>query len=110
MSLAHLYNITVTVNRPTVTQGTYGEEVKVWAAVSSNVQAMLQLKKTVGETENDKLGRLAVESDYILYCDPDTTIAATDRVVYGTRTFEVVRVDDEIQIGHHLRVRLLEMR
>ena len=66
MSLDHLYNITVDIQRPTIAQGTWGEQDKTWAAVYSNIKGRLQRKVS---QESDEVGRDAVYSDYRFYCD-----------------------------------------
>jgi len=110
ITLGHLYNIRVNVSRPTVTRGNYMEQSKAWATVASNVEARLQRRAKYLEDETRIYGRDALFSDYVLYCSPDVDIAANDRVIYGTRQFEVKGYDDNVnQMGVFQRVELLEI-
>lgn len=110
MSLNHLYNITVDIQRPTVTQGDYGEQKKAWAVVHDDIKGRLQKKKKVPIEESTMVGRDAVMADFNFYCDTSYSILATDRVVYGSRTFEILGVDNSNQMDVFQKLELLEIK
>jgi len=107
MSLAHLFNISVDVKRPTITQGTYGEQVKTWATIISGVMGRLQRK---GAREIIFSDKETVWSDYTFYCDDSVALAATDQISYDGRTFEVRGFDNVNQEDLFQKVDLLEIK
>ena len=110
MSIPHLYNITVDVQRPTITQGAMGEQIETWAVVFNDIKGRLQQRNpTPAEVED--LGRRAVYSFYNFYCDTTHNILATDRIIHGSRTFEVLSFpDDSNQMGVFQKVQLMEIK
>jgi head-tail adaptor len=107
MSLDHLYISTFSTRRPVVTQNQLGAGAEVFSTNISSFKGRLQ--KRSNSTEGQESGRITELSDFNLYCGPSNDINATDRVVFGTRSFEVVTVDDANQLGNHLKVELLEI-
>ena len=110
MSIAHLWNITVDIERPTATQGAHGEPVKTWAVIYNDIRGRLQKRKMVPIEEAESLGRDATFADFNFYTDVVYTILATDRVIYGSRTFEVLGADNSNQMGVFQRVELEEIK
>ena len=110
MSLNHLWNVTVDIQRATITQGTYGEQTKAWAVVHDNIRGRLQKRKMVPIEEAESLGRDATFADFNFYCDTSYSITAADRLVYGTRTFEVLGFDNANQMGVFQKLELEEIK
>jgi len=108
MSITHLFNITVDIHRPTMTAGTYGEPIKTFAMLAIGNDIPFRLQKLKSE-EMVWSSKETVFSNYVGFCDSTVTIAATDRVIYGTRTFEVRAVDNANQMDVFKRVDLLEI-
>ena len=106
MSLDHLYNSTFSTQRPVTTQNELGGGAEVFSTNISSFKGRLQAKTSSEAQEN---GQITVLSDYVLYCDPANDVTEIDRVIYGTRTFEVSHVDNSNQMDNHLRIELLEI-
>ena len=111
MSISHLFNITVDIHRPTMTAGSYGEPIKTYAmlAVGDNIPFRLQKLKSNDDDERIWADKETVWADYVGFCDALVTVAATDRVIYGSRTFEVRSVDNVNQMDILKRIELLEI-
>ncbi len=103
---SNLWNITVDVSRFTGTQGTFGEVVRTYATVFTDLAGRLQKLKSNEVVFNDKR---TVISDYVFFCDVGAPIETTDRLLYDSRVFEVGGKDNANQMGNHLRVELLEI-
>ena len=107
MSLDHLYNQVFSTQRPSTTQNELGAGAELFVDNISSFKGRLQHKRT---SEAASSGQIQEYSDYVLYCDPTNDITAIDRVIFGTRTFEVVTVDNANQLDKFLKVMLLEIR
>lgn len=107
MSLDHLYISTFSTQRPVVTQDQLGAAAEVFSTNISSFKGRLQKRRI--STEGQESGKITELSDFNLYCDPTNDITSVDRVLFGTRTFEVVTVDDANQMANHLKVELLEI-
>jgi len=93
MSLSSLYNITVTVQRPAVTQGDYGEKIETFANQITGMECRLQRKRS---NEIVRADRETVISDFSLYCDVSNSLQADDRVVYDSENYLVVGFDPDV--------------
>jgi len=107
MSIDNLYNITVNVQRPAMSQDDYGAAVKTYADLFTNIKARLQKKSGREIVFSD---RDTIWSDYVLYCSPTVAIANQDRIEYDSRYFLVRGTDNANQMDHHKRVDLLEIK
>ena len=85
----------VTIQRNTPTQGSSGEEIDVWADLS-NAWAFIRAS---GGDENIK--SLKIDIRY-------TDVTHTDRIVFGTRIFDIVTVFDPAGMGRNLRIEAIE--
>ena len=106
MSIAGLLNLTVSTQRPVVTKGRYGEQVESWAASLTDIRCRLQRKSAAETIFSD---REAVFSNFTMYTEPGHDIKATDRVINGTKKYDVQGVNDANEMGHHLKIDLLEI-
>lgn len=106
MSLDHLYISSFSSQRPTVTQDQYGAGAKTFAASISSFKGRLQQKTA---TEAQTSGKITATSNYVLYCDPSNDINSKDRIIFGSRTYEVVNTDNSNQMNVIQRVELLEI-
>ena len=107
MSVEHLYISGFSTKRPTVAQDELGAGAETFATNISSFKGRLQ-KRTIS-TESLQNGKITELSDFNLYCDPSNDINALDRVVLGSRTFDVVTTDASNQMGISLNVELLEL-
>ena len=110
MSISHLWNITVDIQRPTVTQGAHGEPEKTWVVIFNDIRGRLQKRKMVPIEEAESLGRDATFADFNFYCDTIYSILATDRVIFGSRTFEVLGFDNSNQMDIFQKLELEEIK
>lgn len=114
MGLEHLYNISVNIIRPAITQGSYMEQVRSDATVATNTRGRLQRQKKI-DPERVFSGKDVVWSDYVFYCDDSVDVQATDVLKYVdaegvTRSFDIRAVDNSNQMDVYKRVELLEIR
>ena len=89
MSIDSLCDKTITIERSGLTvsgTGAYEETYGIWKTVTARIQPL-------SATEMVKLGREATDVGIRLYCVP-CGIQEPDRIVFGTRTFEVLGVRD----------------
>ncbi len=104
MSLDTLCDKTVTVERPTTNvtdTGAYEETFGIWKTVKARIQPL-------SAVELVKLGRQATDVGIRLYCVP-CGIQEPDRIVFGTRTFEVLGVRDIDEQGRLMTVDCVEL-
>jgi len=107
MAIDNLYNITVDIQRPTMSQDDYGAQVKTWTDLFKNVKGRLQRK---GAREVIFADKDTVWSDYTFYCSPMIAISNKDRIEYDGRYFMVRGTDNANQMNHHQKVDLLEIK
>ena len=104
----HLYNINVDIHRPTVAVGEYGEAAEEWAVIAAGVSCRIQ-KRSYQLVEGQFAERPAEDLQYDMYCAPEVDIAATDRVIYGDHTYEVLTANDVNYMGRYQKVMLREI-
>jgi len=89
MSIASLCDKTIIVQRLDITvsdAGAYEESFAAWKVIKARIQPLTA-------AELVKLGREATDVGIKVYCEP-AGIQEPDRIVYGTRTFEILGVRD----------------
>lgn len=107
MSIINLLNITVDVERPTVTQGDYGEQVKTWETQISSMPCRLQRKRASERIYGD---RETLMSDYTGFCEVSNSIQGADRVSYNSEYYLVTGIDpDSNFMGVYQRLDLLKI-
>jgi hypothetical protein len=74
---------TVTIVSPTVTTGTYGEQVRTYGTTGTSAPAYLQ--PVVGDENTD--ARQLVGTKYKMWTN--TALTATDRVIWESATYSV---------------------
>ncbi|RKY10356.1 MAG: hypothetical protein DRP56_01215 [Planctomycetota bacterium] len=88
-------------------QGTYDP---TYANRIASLKCLIQGKTL---SESDEFSRKTLRNVYRLYCINNATNAAiieSDRVVWGTRTFEITGIKDGGGQSHHLEIELREVR
>ncbi len=104
MSISSLCDKTVTVERSGLTvsaTGAYEETFGIWKTVKARIQPLKA-------DEMVKLGRQATDIGIRIYCVP-CGIQEPDRIVFGTRTFEVLGVRDIDEQGRLMTVDCVEL-
>jgi len=89
MSISSLMTETVTVQSLTTSQNDMGGVSKTFETRIASLPCMI-CEKTVSEV--DQFGKRTARNAMMLYCDYNTTSAAIDvkdRIIWGSRTFEV---------------------
>jgi len=109
MSVVNLLNITVDVERPTITQGEYGEQVKTWATQISSMPCRLQ-KKSYKGNEQIYGDRETLISDYTCFCEVSNSIEGQDRISYDSNYYLVIGIDPDCNfMGVFQRLDLLKI-
>ena len=104
MSIESLCDKSVSVLRPTMITsdtGAYEETFAVWKTIDARIQPLTAAELT-------KLGREATDIGIRLYCVP-AGIQEPDRILYGSRTFEVIGVRDIDEQGRLMTVDCVEI-
>lgn len=85
---------TCTIQEPVESQDSIGQPIISWVARASDVECRLNPRETSQVVMELALGnRDTPVSEWVLTVAWDQTILTGDRVVYGTRTFEVVSAE-----------------
>ena len=95
------------VSNAQTTSGTYNP---TYSTRITALRCLIQ-GKTVKST--DSFGKISLQNVYKLYCENNTTnltIVETDRVVFGSQTFEITGIKDAAGQSHHLEMNLLEVK
>ena len=85
---------TSTVERVTVAND-FGQ-TETWADVATDVECYI---RNADGNESIEYGQTNVRSTHVMYCDVDVDIQEGDRVVDGTKTYEVRWVDPKTALG-----------
>ena len=86
---------TATVTTPTITQSSAGGAVKTFANSYSSMPCMLNENSGSTDKEKREFGKRTTRGDFMIYAEPNDSakaITKSDRIVLGTRTFEVIGV------------------
>lgn len=96
MSVRNMLTMTGTVKTPTITQSVIGGAKKAFVNSYSSMPCMLNV--SIGSrmgSEGREFGKRTTRGDFILYIEPNDSakaITKSDRIIIGSRTFEVVGV------------------
>ena len=104
MGFDGLLDKTIAVYRATVStidDGAYEESFAFFASIKARIQPL-------SAVELVKMGRQAVDVGIRLYVLP-ASIQESDRIIYGTRTFEVIGVRDIDEQGRLSTVDCVEL-
>ena len=93
----------VTIQRTTPTRGSYGEEVEVWATLS---QPFVNIK-TISGSETIQGGQVDAKSTHLITLRK-TDITPTDRILHGSRVFNIVSVMNPEERGFDQVVQVME--
>lgn len=107
MSLLHLYNNTMNVYSITETQSVdSGGLVETETLQDAAVPCLLDV---IRGHERELLGREGVVATHWIFCDTGITLTEKHRIKIGSRVFDLQKVDDIQERGHHREV-LVEER
>ena len=105
-----IFRHTATINKFTSAQTSSGAYNPTYAERIASVKCLIQGKRL---TTTDDLGRATIRNIFRLYCDNNATtltIDEADRVVWGTRTFEILGINDGGGQAHHLEIDMDEIK
>jgi hypothetical protein len=87
---------------------TGGQLQTVWKNRHANVA--VRLNANIAQAESSKFDRQTVVAEYTMYLEFLPGIVQTDKVVWGTRTFEIRKIDNYDELGQYLRLSLEETK
>lgn len=95
MSLKNLLNQTVTIQGETSTQSSLGGNVKTFANKTGleGIKVLFNTKQGGNDREGKEFGKSTQRDLYRMYASygsATSTIAVTDRVIWGSKTLEVL--------------------
>ena len=105
----NLFIHTVAIRSYTTSQTASGAVNRTYSDRIASLQCLIQGKNL---QTTDQLGRDTLVNTYKLYCDyNDTTnaIDESDRVIWGTRTFEITGIKSGGGMTHHLEINMVEI-
>ena len=106
MSFRSLLNSTVNIQRRTKITDGAGGFTPGWANIATNVPCRIQPmsggEQTLYRKEN-------TEVTHKLFFETDVTFAEEDRIVFGTKKFDIELVRDIDELSHHLEVEVREL-
>ena len=109
MSIRGMLRSTATIQRATTAATTFSSAgAKTWADLYASIDCDLQ---PVSAHELAALGREQAYRTHKMYCVPADVSAVTagDKVVFGTREFEIVGVRDTDSVGRLMVLDLYEV-
>ncbi len=95
MSIESLLVSTVNVQTPTATRDSYGGYEESWGNAIVGLPCRIN---PVSGTEAFSMGKEGATITHKIYCVP-RTITESDRIVFGTRTFDIIEVRDTDELG-----------
>ena len=97
---------TCTIQRAARTVDGIGQPVLTWANLATGVACRLSQRRAVEEVQGERVLRV---TGWVLTLPDDEDVTAADRVVVGSRTFEVTGVTTDQSWLTALRVELVEV-
>ena len=104
MSFDGLLTHTMTVQGYTASVDAAGGYKETWADLYTNVPCRV---RQAGAGESFERGKETVDVSHVIYCRPKS-ITEKDRVVFGSRTFKIRRVQDWNEQGEYYRIQVTE--
>jgi SPP1 family predicted phage head-tail adaptor len=93
----------VTIQRSTPSRGDYGEEVEAWATLS---QPFVNIK-TISGSETIQGGQLDSKSTHLITLR-ETDVTPADRILHGSRVFNIVSVMNPEERGYDQVLQVIE--
>jgi hypothetical protein len=107
--ISDFYNSTATVEKETQTTNQMGGIARSYSTRISSLLCRITDKDI---RELDEFGKWTTRRGLRLYCDATTAnlaIIPSDRIVLGSRTFQVKAIGNPGILNHHLELDLLEI-
>lgn len=109
MALSNFLNSTVEVRQSSVSTTPMGGTKEVF---SIRIAALKCRLRPLRQTEKDLRGKMSTVGMWRLYCVADTdglSIEVTDRIVFGTRLYQVKTIYNAGQLNRHMEIDILEI-
>ena len=108
--IMNIYKQIVTIQSRTSSQTVTGTSNPTYATRIASLVCSVQKKRL---STVDQFGKLTLSNVFRLYTPVNSTnlaIEETDRVIWGTRSFEIDGIGDGGAQGHHLEIDMLEVK
>jgi head-tail adaptor len=109
MAIEDFYDSSVTIQQLTSTKNPIGGLSKGYSTRISGLACRVSSKSG---READEFGKMTNRTILRLYCEATATnraIVASDRVVHGSKTYEVTAIRNPAERNHHLEIDLIEV-
>ncbi len=113
--ITDFFNSTVTVQREAQTKNPMGGISRTYSTRIASLPCRIDnmdIRRRTAFVEAAGLGKMTVIQGLILYCEASSAnkaITESDRVVLGTRTFQVKGINNPGLLDRHLAIDLLEV-
>lgn len=107
--ISDFFDTTVTVRQISTSTNPMGGVVKTFSTRITSLKCRIGVKNI---SETDEYGKMTVRSGWRMYCEASSTnraITESDRISYGSETYEVVGVANPAMQNHHLEVDLVKV-
>jgi len=105
MSFLGLLNSRVNVGYYTPTEDDYGGVTHVWTTryprMKCRIQAVSGREQVLYKSEKTLV-------THKLFCEGDKTITTKDKILFGSREFDIILVRNIDELGHHKEIEMLE--
>ena len=113
--ISDFFNSVVIVKQENRSQNAMGGISRIYSnridSLSCRITPM-DIRRRTAFAEAEGLGKMTVTQGLVLYCKASSTnktIDESDRVILGTRTFQVKGIDNPGLLDRHLRIEMLEI-
>ena len=102
----------VTIQQKTNTADGMGGYNETWTILKHITGVLTSPRGNEYRWEGFRLGKEAVRSTHVFYCDVPTDVTITElcRLYYNSRYFDIVFVREPGFMGHHLELELVEIK
>ena len=102
----------VTIQSKTNTSDSMGGFTETWTNLITISGVLTSPRGNEYRWEGFRVGKEAVRSTHIFYCDVPTGVTINElcRLVYGTRIFDIVFVRNPGMMNHHYELELVEIK
>lgn len=107
--ITDFFNSTAVIKKANKTSTAMGSIGRTYTTRIASLPCRINAKKA---NEQDEFGKWTMISNYRLYCEATTVnkaIEESDRVILGTRTFQVKAINNPGLLDRHLQIDLLEI-
>ena len=105
MSFIDLLNSRVKVQYFTEAEDDYGGLTHTWTTRYSSMKCRIQ---AISGREQSLYGSEKTVVTHKMFCEGDKTLLTRDKILFGTREFNVVLVRNIDELGHHKEVEMIE--